>query len=232
MAANELSKVEGLRRDLIANVSHDLRTPITMICGYGEVMRDIPNENTPENLQVIIDEANRLTVLVNDMLDLSKLQSGMQKLNCEDICLTELIREIINRFETMTSHLGYSYELHLVEDVYVNADRVKISQVIYNIVSNAVNYSVNDKHILITQKKEKDLIKTEVTDRGCGISEEGLKYVWQRYYKDEYHNRPIVGTGLGLSIVKSVLDMHNATYGVTSKVGQGSTFWFALKIKK
>lgn len=230
-AAAELSKVETLRRELIANVSHDLRTPITMISGYSEVMRDIPNENTPENLQVIIGEANRLTILVNDMLDLSKLQSGMQKLNTETLELTVLIREIVMRFEKMTSHLGFSFEMLLTDRVYVNADRVKLSQVIYNIISNAVNYSTDDKRITIKESVENGVVKVAVTDRGCGISEEGLKYIWQRYYKDEYHNRPVAGTGLGLSIVKSVLDMHGAKYGAESKLGEGSTFWFSLEVK-
>ena len=99
-AAKELSKVENLRRELIANMSHDLRTPLTMISGYGEVMRDIPGENTPENVQIIIDETKRLTNLVNDMLDLSKLQAGVQELNAVQVNLTKEIQSIIKRYET------------------------------------------------------------------------------------------------------------------------------------
>jgi signal transduction histidine kinase len=105
-AAKELSKTENLRRDLIANVSHDLRTPLTMITGYGEVMRDLPGENTPENVQIIIDEAKRLNTLVNDMLDLSKFQSGVQKLNVTRFNLTEVVREILKRYTKLTEQDG------------------------------------------------------------------------------------------------------------------------------
>ena len=129
-AAKELSKVETLRRDLIANVSHDLRTPLTMITGYSEVMRDLPGENTPENVQVIIDEANRLTTLVNDMLDLSKMQSGAQKLSPSFFDLTESVRDILGRYNKLTD---YDIRFTADRDVTVYADELKISQVVYNL---------------------------------------------------------------------------------------------------
>lgn len=123
-AAKELSKVETLRRDLIANVSHDLRTPLTMITGYAEVMRDLPGENTPENVQVIIDEANRLTTLVNDMLDLSKMQAGAQKLSPSFFDLTESVRDILGRYNKLTDyHISFTAD----RDVTVYADELKIS---------------------------------------------------------------------------------------------------------
>jgi len=232
-AAKELSKVESLRRELIANVSHDLRTPLTMITGYGEVIRDIPGENTPENVQIIIDEAKRLTDLVNDMLDISKLQSGIQELDKRDFNITETIREVLKRYTKLTEQDGYRIEFIYDDDVYVNADEIKIVQVIYNLINNAITYTGKDKFVEVRQKLMKGHVRIEVIDTGEGISEENLPLIWDRYYKvDKTHKRASIGTGLGLSIVKMILDMHDLEYGVISKEGQGSTFWFELSTIK
>jgi signal transduction histidine kinase len=228
-AATELSKVEGLRRDLIANISHDLRTPLTMITGYGEMMRDIPGENTPENVQVIIDEATRLSSLVTDLLDISKLQSGAQSLSLTEFDLTQSVRSILKRYSLLTSQDGYKVEFICDTDVFVRADEIKISQVVYNLINNAVNYAGEDKTVIVTQRVVPGRVRLEVTDHGKGIAQEELPYIWDRYYKvDKTHKRAVIGTGLGLSIVKSVLDMHGADYGVTSQEGVGSTFWFEI----
>lgn len=230
--ARELSKVEGLRRELIANVSHDLRTPLTMISGYAEVMRDIPGENSPENVQVIMDEAERLKNLVNDLLDLSKLEAGKMELSLSRVNLTGSIREILRRYDKLAD---YSFDFYHGEDVYVMGDEIKLSQVVYNLVNNAITYTGPDQHVVLTQSLTKlpdgsDAVKIEITDSGEGIPEDKLKDIWERYYKVEKdHKRSKVGTGLGLSIVKNVLELHGGSYGVTSAVGQGSTFWFQLK---
>lgn len=227
-AAGELSKAEDLRRELIANVSHDLRTPLTMISGYAEVMRDIPGESTPENVQVIIDEANRLAGLVNDLLDLSKLQAGVLTLSQEDFNLTADVRETLHRYDKLAD---YSFPFLYDRDVYVHADRLKISQVIYNLVNNAINYAGADKTVSLRQTVENGLVRIEIRDTGEGIPADKLPYIWDRYYKvDKAHRRAQVGTGLGLSIVKNILDLHGGRYGVASEVGQGSTFWFELSV--
>lgn len=225
-AASELSKVEQLRRDLIANVSHDLRTPLTMIEGYSEVMRDIPGENTPENVQIIIDETHRLTTLVNDMLDLSKLQAGAIPLECSVFNLTESIREIMARYDKMAE---FRFFFEAQEDIYVNADELKISQVVYNLVNNAINYTGADQTVRVRIRANDTKVRVEVIDSGEGIEPDKLKDIWERYYKiDKSHKRAQVGSGLGLSIVKSILDLHGGLYGVQSEVGRGSTFWFEL----
>ena len=230
-ASSELSKVEALRKELIANISHDLRTPLTMIGGYSEMMRDIPGENTPENAQIIIDETTRLTNLVNDMLNLSKLQSGTQTLTLSEFSLTEEIREILNRYNSLTKQEGYDIAFDYKEDVIVEADQVRMSQVVYNLVNNAVNYAGKDKRIVVRQRLKPGFVRVEVIDHGEGIEPEKLELIWDRYYKvDKTHRRAVVGTGLGLSIVKSALEMHHAKYGVESTVGQGSTFWFELPL--
>lgn len=232
-AAKELSKVEGLRRELIANISHDLRTPLTMITGYGEVMRDLPGENTPENVQIIIDEAKRLTTLVNDILDISKLQSGTQKFTLEKFNLTESIRDILLRYTKLKEQDGYKLKFISNGDAWVNADTVKISQVIYNLINNAITYTGTDKTVTIIQSSNEDSVKIEIVDTGDGIAQDMLPLIWDRYYKmDKAHKRAAIGTGLGLSIVKTILDMHGAKYGVLSTLGQGSIFWFELKLDR
>lgn len=230
-AAAELSKVEDLRRELIANVSHDLRTPLTMISGYAEVMRDLPGENTPENVQIIIDEAHRLTDLVNDLLDLSRLQSGAQTPNPEPLNLTEMIRGIMGRYAKLVLHDGYTITLEAGQDAMVMADRLRMTQVLYNLINNAINYAGEDRMVLVRQTVEHGAVKVEVIDHGEGIDAENLPYVWDRYYKvDKNHRRSAVGAGLGLSIVKGVLEAHGAEYGVASTVGRGSDFWFRLPL--
>lgn len=228
-AAEELSKVESLRHELLANVSHDLRTPLTMIQGYSEVMRDLPGENTPENVQIIIDETKRLTSLVNDLLDLSKLESGVVQLEKTRFNLTESVRSILHRYDKLAD---YAFPFYADCDAEVFADELKISQVVYNLVNNAITYAGEDKTITLCQTVLNGRVRISVSDTGEGIPQDKLKDIWERYYKvDKEHKRAQVGTGLGLSIVKNVLDMHGGAYGVESIPGQGSTFWFELPVE-
>ncbi len=230
-ATIELSKTENLRRELIANISHDLRTPLTMITGYAEIMRDLPGENIPENLQIIIDEAKRLETLVNDMLDISKLRAGVKELNIEEYNFTESIRNILKRYEKLTEQDGYTIKFIYDSDVIVKADELKISQVIYNLINNSITHTGKNKSVIVRQSINSHKVRLEVIDTGEGIPEDKFKDIWDRYYKvDKEHKRAKVGTGLGLSIVKTILEMHSATYGVKSDMGQGSIFWFELKI--
>ena len=228
-AKSELATTEKLQRELIANISHDLRTPLTMITGYGEVMRDLPGENTPENIQIIIDEATRLSSLVNDLLDLSKLQSGAIKAEKQKYCLTDSIRDIFVRYAKLKEQDGYNIEFESNEDVYVNADELKVSQVIYNLVNNAINHAGEDKTVIVTQKIKGKKVVVEVTDHGEGIPADKLRYIWDRYYKvDKEHKRGVIGSGLGLSIVKHIVERYNGTIRVESNLGEGTTFTVKL----
>lgn len=228
-ASKELVKVEKLRQDLIANMSHDLRTPLTMISGYGEMMRDIPNENSPENIQIIVDEANRLTSMVNDILDLSKIQAGTQELSIRYFNMTDMLLHDMQRYQKMLEHDGYEFEVEYDEETYVNGDESKLNQVIYNLLNNAIHYCGIKRKIKIRQTNVSEGVKIEVIDYGEGISEEDLPYVWDRYYKvDKTHERSQIGSGLGLSIVKGILELHHCKYGVISKLKDGTTFWFIL----
>lgn len=228
-ASVELSKTDKLQKELISNISHDLRTPLTMIKGYSEMMRDIPGENTPENVQVIIDETERLSDLVSDMLDISRIQAGTRKPELSVFSLTATVRDTMARYEKLTMQDGYRIEFYAERDVEIRADRGMILQVVYNLINNAINYTGEDKYVCVRQSLNGSRVRISVSDTGEGIAEEQIPLIWDRYYKvDRVHRRATVGTGLGLSIVKGILELHNATYGVQSVIGKGSTFWFEL----
>lgn len=225
----ELSKVETLRQELIANISHDLRTPLTLIAGYAEIMRDIPGENNTENAQVIIDESKRLSSLVNDILELSALQAESKTIEPKPYPLNENIRSIVDRLNELLKNDGYHIRFENTEPITVSADPIKLSQVIYNLLINAVNYSGENKEIHVTSELDKAEVIIRIRDFGEGIEPEMLPYIWERYYKaDKNHKRPVAGTGLGLSIVKNLVEKHGGRCGVESTVGEGSTFWFSL----
>ncbi|HHY43161.1 MAG TPA: HAMP domain-containing histidine kinase [Thermoanaerobacterales bacterium] len=231
-AAKELSKVDRLRRELIANISHDLRTPLSFIYSYAEMMHDFPNEVTPEQSQIIMDETKRLTSLVNDMLDISLLEAGVSKLNKTNYNLTESLRKTIDRMNELVKNEGYKLDFEYSEDIYIFADEVKITQVFYNLLLNAITHSGDDKTVIVRQSVRENSVRIEVIDHGEGIDQSDLPYIWERYYKvDKKHKRPIMGTGLGLSIVKKIIEMHGGKYGVESEEGKGSVFSFQIELE-
>ncbi|MFV0401012.1 MAG: sensor histidine kinase [Oscillospiraceae bacterium] len=233
-ASHELSKTELLRQELIANVSHDLRTPLTLISGYGEMLRDFPEEATPENVQIIVDEAKRLSVLVEDLLDLSKLQAGITPMQMDIFSLTDLVKDIIGRYAKFNEHEGYSITFLNDGEVEVNGDAARIAQVVYNLIGNAISYTGEDKKVTVAQRVQGDRVWISVTDTGKGMPPEVSEKVWERYYREDTpQGKTIAGSGLGLSIVKTILDQHpGVQYGVESILGQGSTFWFSLPVEK
>jgi signal transduction histidine kinase len=230
--AIELSKVDELRRELIANISHDLRTPLALIYSYAEMMQDFPDEITTTHVQTIMSETKRLSSLVSDILDVSKLETGTMELHTNNYNLTENIDETVARLSELLKNDGYSIVFEHSEDIYVTADEAKITQAFYNLLTNAVHYSTSDKHIVVRQSRVQNGVKIEVVDHGDGIAPENIPYIWDRYYKvDKKHKRAIIGTGLGLSIVKKIFELHGVDYGVESELGKGSVFWFQLKSK-
>lgn len=237
--ANELSKTDKIRKELIANVSHDLRTPLTMIKAYSEMIRDLSGDNKEkreEHLQVIIDETDRLTRLVNDMMDLSKIESGNMELMLEKTNYSKLVEDMVDRIKNMNDS-EFKIISEVQKDIFVNIDKTKIEQVLYNLITNAINHAGENKNITVKVTTSDKKIKTEVIDDGVGIAKEDIPHIFDRYYKcDKSYKRESKGSGLGLSIVKNILIAHEANYGVISTLGKGSNFWFEFdrirKIKK
>ncbi len=231
-AGRQISKVDAMQRDLIANVSHDLRTPLTMLKAYAEMIRDLSGDNPVkrnQHLEIIIDETDRLALLVNDMLDLSKLEGGDQKLNYSEFNIKELLSDIIVKYKALSGKKDYDISFEPDKDVTVRCDIIKIQQVIYNLINNAINYTGDDKKVFVKQINRSDCVRVEISDTGDGIAADKIKLIFEKYYRSENHKREIVGTGLGLSIVKAILKKHGYNFGVFSSEGKGSTFWFEIK---
>lgn len=231
-AASELNKTESLRREFLANVGHDLKTPLTMIKAYAEMVRDVSYQDEKkrtENLNVIIEETDRLNVLVNDILELSKLQSNTVKLEYEKFDLDDLIGNIINRYDIIVSKEQYTITYEGIPKAIVNADKKRVEQVLYNLINNAIQYTGKDRKIMISLTNNSHDYLVEVKDTGKGISLDELDNIWDKYYKiDKSHKRDKVGSGIGLSIVKSVCINHHFDYGVKSQKGKGTIFWFKI----
>ena len=198
------------------------------------MIRDLSGDNPEKrerHLKVIIDETDRLSSLVNDILDLSKLQAGVTEMNMSVFDLSERLSGVISRFDILKENDGIIIELHADDGIMINADVTKLEQVVYNLINNAVTYTGDDNTVIVRlYRKEPGLMRFEVTDHGDGIAPEYLPYIWDRYYKvserNKTHKRAKMGSGIGLSIVKNVLEQHGFRYGADSEVGKGSTFWF------
>lgn len=225
---DELTKIDELQKEILANVSHDLKTPLTMIKAYAEMVRDLTYKDDvkrEDNLNVIIEETDRLNLLVNDIIELTKINNDLQNLNITEFDLVELINSIINRFSIMDANFVFKNKLPII----VKADKIRIEQVIYNLIINAINYTGKDKKVIINLKENDKYVHVEIKDTGKGIDEEDLKLIWKRYYKvDKKYRREKKGSGIGLSIVENILKKHKFNYGVNSIKNKGTTFYFDI----
>jgi signal transduction histidine kinase len=203
-----------------------------MIKAYTEMMRDIEGENTPENMQVVIDETERLCELVNDILAISRHQAGVQAMEYSDFDLSQTLSQTVERYRRLKGADGFEFDLDIDGCAFVHADRSAILQVVSNLINNALNYA-NGKKIEISCKVSDTCVRVQVKDTGEGIPERELANIWDRYYKlDKTHARSRAGSGLGLSIVRQILEAHRARYGVESTIGVGTCFWFELPLEK
>lgn len=228
-AKSEINKSEKLRRDLLANISHDLKTPLTMIRAYAEMIRDISGdvkEKRTEHTNVIISESDRLTSLVNDILKLSKMQSSVDLPVKKVFNLTEVVETVLYRFVAALEGKGYKINSELAPDVYTEADESKIESVVYNLVGNSINYTGEDKTVNVYLTVNGNIATLEIIDTGSGIGKDKIDGIWDRYLRySETHTRTVKGTGLGLSIVKAVLEAHGLEFGVISRKDEGSNFF-------
>lgn len=227
--AEELSRVETLRKELIANVSHELRTPLGLIRGYAEMVRDISSEEKrADHLNVIINESERLSVVVDDILNLSQLQSGYVTLQKETCDITAITAQTLQKYTLIGEKNKISLLLSSDDKIMlIHADISKVEQVLHNLIANALNHTPQGGTIRVSIRKVEDKVKVEIHDSGAGIPKEDIKHIWERYYKSTKSRKDVIqGTGLGLAIVSEILKTHGYQYGVISEPGNGTIFYF------
>lgn len=227
----ELQKNENFRKEFIANTSHELKTPISLITAYAELIRDIEGDDKSKrdkHLEVIIDEANRLNHMVEDILYLSQMEAGYDKPKRDNFLIKKTIENVIDNLKYFAIQKNIEIKINAEnEDLYVNADEEKMYQVFFNIINNAISYSHENSKIDINITNN---YKVEIIDYGQGIPKEDLPYIWDRFYKvDKARKRNNSSTGLGMAIVKNILENHNFKYGIESKLNQGTKVWISMK---
>ncbi len=223
--------LEKMRKEFTAAVSHELKTPISLIDGYAEALKDnvVVDEDRDYYLDVIIDESRRMSNLVCDMLDLSQLESGNFKLIKEQFYIDELISQIVRKFSAIISEKNIDLRVNLLKNQKVDADWDRIEQVLNNLLTNAIRHVDDNGFIKIEMKKDDKWVIVEVENSGKHIPEEEQKRIWDNFYKiDKSRNRKLGGTGIGLAIVKNILELHQSEYGVNN-TEKGAMFYFKLK---
>lgn len=224
-----LQRVDGLRREVIANVSHELRSPLALIGGYAEMVRDItwPDEaQRNEDLDLIISEARRMSEMVSDILDYSQLQAGYLQLKRDRYDLGEIVTDEAARCEQTARDNHLSLQVDIPEgELTVNVDPIKLGQVMRNLLYNAINHTRDDNTVLIQVTEDKEGYQVSVVNPGDPIPEEERELIWERYQRSQHQAGRRQGTGIGLSIVKTILDAHGMTYGVDCRDGM-TCFWF------
>ena len=224
-----LQRVDVLRKEVIANVSHELRSPLALIGGYAEMVRDITwrdEAQREENLNLIISEAKRMSVMVSDILDYSQLQSGCLQLNKAEYDLREIVEGEVHRCEqsAQENHVSLTFD-GPEEELNVQVDALKISQVVRNLLNNAINHTRDGGVIAVSAVKDRQGCLVRVVNPGDPIPEEERALIWERYQRSQHQAGRRQGTGIGLSIVKTILDAHGMTYGVECRDGF-TCFWF------
>lgn len=229
----ELRRLENVRKDFVANVSHELRTPVATIRGYAETLLEgalEDKEHAREFVKIIHDDAERLTKLINEILDLSRIESGTFKLTLEAGALEPVIDRVLSAMQAEAQ----KHSVELKKEIPADLSKVKmqetaIAQVLFNLLENAIKYNKPGGHVTITACQKPRHVEVIITDTGIGIPEEELSRIFERFYRvDKAHSRQLGGTGLGLSIVKHIIQAHHSEITVESKPGSGSTFRFML----
>lgn len=229
------NRMDKLRKDFLANVSHELRTPLSMMQGYSEALIDDivdSPEERKELAKILNDEALRMGRLVNELLDLARLEAGYTETELEAMTIDPIVHKVIRKFSNLAKEQGILMveEVEATSHLYdVNADRLE--QILTNLIDNAIRHTTSNGSVYVKMKEEVDSVRIEVQDTGSGIPEEDLPYVFERFYKADKARTRVkngTGTGLGLSIVKHLVDTHGGKIQVHSKLGEGTTFSIQL----
>ncbi len=227
-------KIEDMRNEFLGNVSHELKTPIALIQGYAEGLRDGITED-PESMEfycdVIIDEANKMNQMVKNLLTLNQLEFGDEDLEITRFNLVGLIRGVLASCEILLQQAEAEVDCVTEEEVYVWADEFKTEQVFRNYLTNAIHHVDNEKRIEIRIIPQGDTVRVTVFNSGKPIPEEDIAKLWDKFYKvDKAHTREYGGNGIGLSIVKAIMESFHQQYGVKN-YDNGVEFWFELDSK-
>ena len=229
--ANEVQRSSQMQRDLLANVSHDLRTPLTLIKGYAETVRDITGDDKAhrdEQMNIIVDETDRLTALVSSVMELSKVTSGAAKCERVHFDMAQLCDEVSERYDAICAQNGWQLKLELPdEELPVCADPDMMQRALHNLLGNAMHHIGKDGIFILRAQRCTEGVRIEVEDHGPGIAADDLPYIFDRYYRSR-SDAGKQGTGLGLSITKAIFQQHGFRFGVQSAVGMGTTFWFVM----
>ncbi len=231
--AVQLGQIEKFRKEFIANVSHELKTPISLIRAYAELVTDMDDAKADRDahLQVIIDEAERLNGITEDILYLSQTEAGYAKPNIIKMPILETINSVVKKLSLLATKKNIAIDVEIDDkDTPIYADQDKMYQVFLNLITNAINHSGENGHITLSVANRNDRIRIEIIDRGKGIPKEDLPYIWDRFYKvDKSRKRDAGGTGLGMAIVKNILKAHHFEYGIESEINKGTTVWIEIK---
>ncbi|CCW35417.1 PAS/PAC sensor signal transduction histidine kinase [Chthonomonas calidirosea] len=227
-----LRHLETVRRDFVANVSHELHTPLTSIRAIAETLRDgaLQDPDVADRfIGIILGEVERLTRILSDLLVLSRAES--QPVQRVSFDLAEMIRDVVERFQKQAERHGVSLQCLLETSLPISADRDQMEQVLVNLIDNAIKYNREGGQVEVCARKTEMEIAVEVRDTGIGILSQDLPRIWERFYRaDKARSRRTGGTGLGLSIVKHIIEAHGGQVGVQSEYGRGSTFSFRLPL--
>ncbi len=228
---NQIEKTERVRRELIANISHDLRTPLTSIHGFVQGMLEglIKPEDQYQYLKIIQEETNRLIQLTSDILDLAKIESENVKLSIESVNISSIIETVLPSFQLKARDKAIHIDVDVENEITVAADPEKLKQIFNNLFSNALKFTVVSGHIEIKAESLGKTVRLSIKDNGIGISKEDLPFVFEKFFRaDQSRRSEAESTGLGLSIVKNLVMLMNGTIGVESEEGVGTTVSFEL----
>ncbi|MDD5155959.1 MAG: ATP-binding protein [Candidatus Omnitrophica bacterium] len=231
----ELRRLEQIRQDFVANVSHELRTPISSIKGYAETLLEgalKDKHNAKDFINIIYQDAERLSQLINDLLDLSRIESGKMKMNVVELDPVSVIKRAMTVIDNQAKVKSIALKLDFAPELPdIKADETRLSQVLINLLDNAIKYTPENGSVTISAAVSADALQIDVSDTGIGISDKDLPRIFERFYRvDKARSRELGGTGLGLSIVKHIVQAHGGQVWVKSEPGLGSTFSFTIPL--
>ncbi len=230
----EIRKLETMRQDFVANVSHELKTPLTSIKGYVETLLDGALEDKDHGrkfLKIVAEHTERLNQLISDLLDLSAIESQEGPLKVTVFDLKALVQKVLSNFQAQIAKKGLDVSNKLPSSLMVNADQGRMEQVLTNLIDNAIKFNKPGGFIMISSKVTENAIEFVIEDAGIGIPPNDVPRIFERFYRvDKARSRELGGTGLGLSIVKHIIEMHHGSVGVESNEGFGSKFWFTFPL--